>query len=428
MDELAESYIESFDLFNYGNDLPPLHNSTNPSVKTELEFGPCNGATTVTPSLQHHHQQHPPQQLQSPTCSVGGVGVTGQVNAGQLLQIPSNSLSAVCGNNVTFNSNQSSPVNSIPSSPTTPLPPSSQNSLPSPTRSLSSFGSTFGDRGYFEDWFLKLGSQCSEGSQSPNKLDMKSSALDELLQSLEPHHSHNPVSPSTKSEPRDPVGRGTNEFDIDYDDDNEDDLDIEDDDNSIASSSFQSTSSFRGFGDQSRASSPGHPNSPPSSIDDDDLVSLPVRELNRRLQGCPKSEVHRLKQKRRTLKNRGYAQNCRSKRMQQKSELETTNKSLLQQIAALKRQLSESIRERDFYRQRCQLLKTELVRGTRSSMAIQNDGSKKDMKIQNFLAGIKTENGFSLLPTSGYSTGGSPTHLSPSSNLSKDLNEDNFLN
>ena len=102
------------------------------------------------------------------------------------------------------------------------------------------------------------------------------------------------------------------------------------------------------------------------NISDLDLVTLPVRELNRRLQGYPKEEVLRLKQKRRTLKNRGYAQNCRSKRMIQKHELETTNKTLQQQIAMLKRQLTAMTRERDFYKQRCEMLRSGVAQAVKA--------------------------------------------------------------
>ena len=376
MDELAESYIESFDLFMDGHDFQQLHNTM---VKSEL--GLCSGAATPVP-------QQP--------CLVPGV--TGQVT-GQLQVPPSPTLSAVTGNNVGLaRSGQSTPINSIPPSPT-PLPPS-QASLPSPSRSLSSFGSAFGDRGYFEDWFLKLGSQCSESSSishglSPNQiqLDLTKSevkpSLDDLLRSLEASNTHNPVSPSVKSENQELSGRGQNEFDLDYEEDNE--LDVEQaDDDTISVSSLASSAKGQLRSRRGSARSPGPPLSPENSIiDDEDLVMLPVRELNRRLQGQPKSEVQRLKQKRRTLKNRGYAQNCRSKRIQQKSELEHSNKSLLQQIAELKRQLSCSMRERDYYRQRCQQLKTDVVRASCASAS----GLRDSVDFAQLIAAIKDENG-----------------------------------
>lgn len=74
------------------------------------------------------------------------------------------------------------------------------------------------------------------------------------------------------------------------------------------------------------------------TMSDEELVQLSVRDLNRQLKasGLTRSEIVKMKQRRRTLKNRGYAASCRNKRLEQKDDLEGERAIVVQEISRLR--------------------------------------------------------------------------------------------
>jgi len=64
------------------------------------------------------------------------------------------------------------------------------------------------------------------------------------------------------------------------------------------------------------------------NISDDALLKLSVKDLNRLLKSLSPEDRNKLKKRRRILKNRGYAANCRTKRMSQKEILQMEKNEL----------------------------------------------------------------------------------------------------
>lgn len=121
-----------------------------------------------------------------------------------------------------------------------------------------------------------------------------------------------------------------------------------------------------------------------TKINDDDLVMLSVRELNRRLRGVSSEEVRRLKQLRRTLKNRGYAANCREKRLSLKEQLEHEREELRDEVEKLQRENDRVRLDMETLQRRYEALQQHLKSGisTRATVQVVPDGESMKFELE----------------------------------------------
>ena len=99
-------------------------------------------------------------------------------------------------------------------------------------------------------------------------------------------------------------------------------------------------------------------------VTDDELTQLSVRELNKKLKGLPRETMHRLKQRRRLLKNRGYAQKCRTRRVQQYRNLSEDNAELYKQIDELQNLVRIYQKQKNDYKTKYEKLKSKIISST----------------------------------------------------------------
>ena len=89
-------------------------------------------------------------------------------------------------------------------------------------------------------------------------------------------------------------------------------------------------------------------------LSDQELVTLSTKELNRMLKkkGISKERAKEIKRERRTLKNRGYAANCRVKREDEEKTLEQENERLYRLITHHRMHVEKTRKETELIKQR----------------------------------------------------------------------------
>lgn len=106
-------------------------------------------------------------------------------------------------------------------------------------------------------------------------------------------------------------------------------------------------------------------------VSDNDLVNMRTKELNDYLKNVTKAEAKQIKIRRRLLKNRGYAQSTRAKRVETKEQLETRKAQLVKEIEQLKRNENNLLSDLSQLRRQRERLESEV--GGQMEVEIKNE-------------------------------------------------------
>lgn len=94
----------------------------------------------------------------------------------------------------------------------------------------------------------------------------------------------------------------------------------------------------------------------PSTISDEQIQNLRVQDLNKLLRDLPRDEAAKIKKRRRNLKNRNYALNCRIRKQKKYEDLLNENFSLKEQLESERSQLRNVWKEKEAFKKKYQHL------------------------------------------------------------------------
>ena len=103
---------------------------------------------------------------------------------------------------------------------------------------------------------------------------------------------------------------------------------------------------------------------PPSDIkdtSDEQIQNLRVQDLNKLLRDLPRDEAAKIRKRRRNLKNRNYAFNCRVRKQKKYEDLLNENTSLKEQLEDGRTKLRNVWKEKEDYKKKCEQLQSSVA-------------------------------------------------------------------